>query len=643
MFALACAIAAGAGSAQPRAVPVFDMAVRIHTDDPALDVEGQVVVPARNSPIDSVELQIDRRIRDLDVAVVSPASAGPGTLATQNRSAVVTLASPVPAGSMITLRFRYRIAEHATRSFYIARDAALISGESAFWYPLPSSHRRATGRLRFLAPESVTVVSTGRRIGARDADGWVRFEVNDPATFSFAAGRHEVYTSPGDPVIALHLLRPRTRASERLALIRRILTALVDEFGRFPHPDLEVVEMPDAAMGGTGNGTSLEGFVVVSSDMIERASLLTLGHEISHQWWADSVYAIGAAPTLIGEAMVNYGALRAIEAIHGERAAAEVRWHGYPGDSLLAGGRAHLAVARAGLDGALTSASADPLVAGNKGMLVHDLLSRTIGRDRFKSVLRTFAREHAFQDTSWQAFTEAVRAANPDIGWFFDQWYASATVPSWDVSWTQKGDEVRGVITQSAPYFRADVEVVMQSSGRREMRQLRIDGPRTEFAWQTGFAVADVQVDPDYKVPHNSPDRSADVDAIASLGPVLKAMRGGSSFNEAVRAAFAADRGDTARDFVREAILGGIAFDEGDWETARQHVDAALASRAPLPEVLPGLYYTQALLAQRRGDRPTLERAARAVIDADSRLVAPTGWNIAARELLEPPSQPSQK
>ena len=276
-------------------------------------------------------------------------------------------------------------------------------------------------------------------------------------------------------------------------------------------------------------------------------------------------------------------------------------------------------------------------------MLVHDLLSRTIGRDRFKSVLRTFAREHAFQDTSWQAFTEAVRAANPDIGWFFDQWYASATVPSWDVSWTQKGDEVRGVITQSAPYFRADVEVVMQSSGRREMRQLRIDGPRTEFAWQTGFAVADVQVDPDYKVPHNSPDRSADVDAIASLGPVLKAMRGGSSFNEAVRAAFAADRGDTARDFVREAILGGIAFDEGDWETARQHVDAALASRAPLPEVLPGLYYTQALLAQRRGDRPTLERAARAVIDADSRLVAPTGWNIAARELLEPPSQPSQK
>ena len=38
--------------------------------------------------------------------------------------------------------------------------------------------------------------------------------------------------------------------------------------------------MPNAAMGGSGNGTSLEGFVAVSPDVIERASLLTLAHEI---------------------------------------------------------------------------------------------------------------------------------------------------------------------------------------------------------------------------------------------------------------------------------------------------------------------------------------------------------------------------
>ena len=245
----------------PRAAaPVFDIVVRMQAADPALEVEGQVIVPSRNRAIDSVELQIDRRIRDLHVSVVSPASAGPGALATQARSAVVTLATPVPAGTPITLTFKYRIGTNSTRTFYIANDGALISGESAFWYPVPSSHRRATGRVRFVAPAGFTVVSTGQRVGPPDADGGVRFEATDPTTFSFAAGRHEVYTSPGEPAVALHLLKARPRAAERLTIIRRILTALVDEFGRYPHPDLEVVEMPDAAMGGTGNGTSLEGF-----------------------------------------------------------------------------------------------------------------------------------------------------------------------------------------------------------------------------------------------------------------------------------------------------------------------------------------------------------------------------------------------
>ena len=73
--------------------------------------------------------------------------------------------------------------------------------------------------------------------------------------------------------------------------------------------------MPNAAMGGTGNGTSLEGFLVISPDVIDRASLLTLAHEITHQWWADSVFAVGQAPVLLAETMANYGGLRALEAI----------------------------------------------------------------------------------------------------------------------------------------------------------------------------------------------------------------------------------------------------------------------------------------------------------------------------------------
>jgi len=411
MLAAVCLSATSAAFAQTSAVPTVEISVRIHTEDPALEIEGQLIVPARARPVESVELQIDRRIRDLEISLVTPP--GSATVSTKGNSAIVSLATPAPPGSPVTLRFRHRITANSTRSFYIARDGILISGESYRWFPLPSSYRRATGRLRFHAPDGVTIVATGRRIGTTDAGGWVRFEVTDPTTFSFAAGRHEIYTSPGEPAIALHLMKARPRAAERLGLIRRILTVLVDEFGRYPHADLEVVEMPTGAMGGTENGTSLEGFVVVGSDIIERAGLATLAHEISHQWWTDSVFAVGPGAVLLTEAMCNYGALRAFEGIHGERAAAEGRWRGFPGESLFAGGRGHVSLARAGLDAALTSMTIDALVGGNKGMLVHDLLSRTIGRERFKTVLRSFARDHAFQDTTWPVFVDAVRAADP--------------------------------------------------------------------------------------------------------------------------------------------------------------------------------------------------------------------------------------
>lgn len=636
VFALACTLATETPWASTPAVPVFDMSVRVRTDDPALEIEGQVVVPARSSPVASVELQVDRRVADLEVSVASPSvSAGRATLSVSGNAALVSWATPAPPNSPVELRFRYRIGASSARSFYIGRDAVLLSGESFRWYPLPSAYRRATGRLRFFAPDGLTVVATGRRATTRGVEGSIDFEVSDPTTFSFAAGRHEIYGSSGDPAISLHLLRARSRAGERLALIRRIVTALVDEFGPYPHPDLEVVEMPHAAMGGSGNGTSLEGFIAVSTDIIERASVLTLAHEISHQWWADCVFATGPSAVLLTEAMANYGALRSVEALYGERAAAEARWRGFPGESIFAGGRGYLALARAGLDEPLTSQTVEGIISSNKGMLVHDLLSRSMGRKRFRTVLRAFVRDHAFQDTTWSAFVDAVQASDPGIRWFFEQWYDQGGVPTWTVSWAQDGSEVRGSIAQSPPTFRADIEVVLRGAQASNRHYVRIESSRTDFAWHAGFPVLGVDVDPDYEVPHDSADRLADVNAIAPLGQAYRAMRsGGGDFTATAVAVLRDATAGAGRDFLLEALQAGDAFDREEWDAARRHADAALASSVALPEALPGLHYIQAALARRRGDHSAVERAALAAIRADQALAIPTGWALAARELL---------
>ena len=56
---LVCALGIGTASGQTPVVPAFDLSVRILTDVPGVNVEGQVIVPPRNRPVDSVEFDLD--------------------------------------------------------------------------------------------------------------------------------------------------------------------------------------------------------------------------------------------------------------------------------------------------------------------------------------------------------------------------------------------------------------------------------------------------------------------------------------------------------------------------------------------------------------------------------------------------------
>jgi hypothetical protein len=127
------------------------------------------------------------------------------------------------------------------------------------------------------------------------------------------------------------------------------------------------------------------------------------------------------------------------------------------------------------------------------------------------------------------------------------------------------------------------------------------------------------------------------VHAIAPLGQAYQAMRsGGGDFTVTAIAVLRDSPAGANRDFLPEALQAGDAFDRGEWEAALRHADAALASPGALPEIVPGLHYTRAAaLARTQGDNAAVERAALAAIRADEALAVPTGWDLAARELLD--------
>ena len=139
-------------------------------------------------------------------------------------------------------------------------------------------------------------------------------------------------------------------------------------------------------------------------------------------------------------------------------------------------------------------------LAYNKGFLVWNMLSRELGRDKFRRILHSLTRRYAFRNVAWSQFLRAIETgAGRDLSWFYEQWFKRTGAPEWQLTWKQHGGRVRGVITQAAPHYRATLEVLAQGAGgQTSVKRVRVSGARAEFSMPVGFRVQSVTLDPHY-------------------------------------------------------------------------------------------------------------------------------------------------
>jgi hypothetical protein len=205
------------------------------------------------------------------------------------------------------------------------------------------------------------------------------------------------------------------------------------------------------------------------------------------------------------------------------------------------------------------------------------------------------------------------------------------------VSWAQRDGQLYGVVTQSVPHYRAEIDVLVRGAGHQLRERLRLDAPRTEFIVPVAFPVTSVTLDPDYEIPHVTKERRAEAEIVVPLGRAMSLMRtGGSDFATAARAVYAGlpDADAPAHRFIADALELHEAYRSGDDDTARVHLERALAHPSRVTSLVPEMYYIRAVLARKGGSRALLEESVKAAVAADQALVAPTGWGAAAQDLL---------
>ncbi len=586
-------------SESARALPRYELEIKLDPDQHRLEGRGALWIPATNEPRTFIRLGLGKNMRDLAVEVMEPEECAgaialePGFPIGGTNGWVVRPAKPFPAGRPARLRFAWQGGEKSSFVFYLGPEGSFASGINTAWYPMLNDGL-AVGALRITVPAGLIVHANGLQRGSQQerTQGVFRYESVTPSFFTFVAGKYTVTRREGAIPASVYLLKPRAGVDEYVEGCRKSIEVLSNEFGPYPSGEFAIVETPEAQSRAAGfTGASVTSFIMVTSEYLDqRFNFAYYGHEIAHQWWGNLIRRAGTRGNwMLSEAMAQYGSLRVVETLDGVSGAERYRRTGYPGYIEDQSGLGYLKVSAAGGDFPLSNIpdNASRTLADGKGFQVFDLLSRTVGRDNFRRILREFTERHAFQRVTWDEFLKAIeRGAGRDLKWFYDQWFERTGAPEWHLSWRQEGEMVRGEITQAQPYYRATLEVRAESrDGQKHRAMIEVDGAKTEFTLPVKFVAQTVALDPHFQVLRWTPEYRAAV-AAASTKPLSAAEQ--ELFNQEQALMEAIKRGD------REALSRLLADDFSqkgmlDWSrplTKAEWIENALLvfSRYQAPE-----------------------------------------------------------
>ena len=354
---------------------------------------------------------------------------------------------------------------------------------------------------------------------------------------------------------------------------------------------------------------------------------------------------------MLDEGMAQYGSLRAVERVEGEEAAERFRRTGYPGWPEYCA-FTYLSRTVAEFDHQLADLPPENdflsrRVCNSKGMLVWDMLSRTVGRKKFSRILQELTRQSAFQRVSWEEFLQTVNdGAGKDLQWFYAQWFGRIGAPAWQLSWKLEGRTIRGTITQKPPYYRATIDVqAVGSKYEHIVRTVEIAGRQTEFTWRVDFGVKSVNLDPHFFTLHWTPEYRTEAIALLpytkgdlkiSQGQVDEAHK---EFKTGLDQMPVLDIYGLR--FMLEYGLAAVFIEKAKMEEAKEHIQAALISPTRRGDTLPWVYVQLAKTAKKLNDQATLRWAVNAVTTADAAAGGRTGAIEEVRSLLQS-SKPNQ-
>lgn len=299
---------------------------------------------------------------------------------------------------------------------------ALING----WYPSMNGLTRF--RLSAVVPQGFEAISEADEIMVKEREGAREFSFifgHPVDSINLIASRYALKKEQHKTVDVYTYFFPEDRelAENYLTQTKHYITMYEDLIGQFPFKRFSVVEniLP--------TGYSMPTFTLLGRDVVRLPFIAetSLGHEILHQWFGNSVYVDHSSGNW-SEGLTTYLADYQYEELKGKDP--EYR------RQLLVAYQSYITAEKeyALKDFTSRTDKATASVGYGKTAMVFHALKGLLGRNLFLDSLKEFYRKNSFRSASWEDLQKAFESVSAKkLDWFFKQWVEGKGVLEFEV------------------------------------------------------------------------------------------------------------------------------------------------------------------------------------------------------------------
>lgn len=383
----------------------------------------------------------------------------------------------------------------------IIDEAGVYLSPACLWYPdTPGSLAAFT--VTVTTPEGYEAVTLGALISRRSVDGktyttWEEKNVSEGC--DLVAGRYTVTSvnHNGIDIYAYFFPEEQGLVETYVNATKRYLDMYQKLLGDYPYKKFAIVEN----FFQTGYG--MPSFTLLGNSVVKMPFIVdtSLGHEILHNWWGNSVFVDESQGNWC-EGLTTYMADYYYKELKDNASAEEYRndicrkytnyvtgKNDFPLKNFI--GRRDQATRAIGY--------------GKTAMVFH-MLRRMVGDEVFYQSLRSLYRGHIWKKAGWKDIRRVFEdAGKRDLSWFFEQWINQAGAPfltlgKTEVEKVKDGWVTRMEVIQKDHTYQISLPVHLELAEGNYHTIVEVKGQSEIISIQTQSEPQSLAIDPHYEV-----------------------------------------------------------------------------------------------------------------------------------------------